>query len=236
MRRSRRSQPRNRNSGRSIRGPGSVEHDPEDIWATAVATVREAMAKAGVGAQCRRHRHHQSARDHDRLGSRDRTADPQRHRLAGSPHGRPLRSAAHGRARAVSRPSAPGFCSIRISPPPKLPGCSITWTARRSGARGTARVRHRRQLPLVAADGRQGSRDRRHQRGAHAALRYPHRAVGRRSLRALFGVPMTMLPQVRDCSRRFRRPPTCSAGRSAFLASPAISRRRRWGRAVFARA
>ena len=30
--------------------PGWVEHDPEDIWSAVVATVREAMAKAGVGA------------------------------------------------------------------------------------------------------------------------------------------------------------------------------------------
>jgi glycerol kinase len=31
--------------------PGWVEHDPEDIWGTSVATVREAMAKAGLAAQ-----------------------------------------------------------------------------------------------------------------------------------------------------------------------------------------
>ena len=30
--------------------PGWVEHDPEDIWTTSVATVREAMAKAGLTA------------------------------------------------------------------------------------------------------------------------------------------------------------------------------------------
>jgi glycerol kinase len=31
--------------------PGLVEHDPEEIWASALATVRAAMAKAGAGAQ-----------------------------------------------------------------------------------------------------------------------------------------------------------------------------------------
>jgi glycerol kinase len=31
--------------------PGLVEHDPEEIWSTAVATVRGAMAKAGVTAR-----------------------------------------------------------------------------------------------------------------------------------------------------------------------------------------
>ena len=30
--------------------PGWVEHDPEEIWATTVATVRDAMAKAGLSA------------------------------------------------------------------------------------------------------------------------------------------------------------------------------------------
>jgi glycerol kinase len=30
--------------------PGWVEHDPEDIWSTTVATVREVMAKAGLGS------------------------------------------------------------------------------------------------------------------------------------------------------------------------------------------
>src|SRR4051812_30512878 len=31
--------------------PGWVEHDPEEIWSAVVATVREAMAKAGLGAK-----------------------------------------------------------------------------------------------------------------------------------------------------------------------------------------
>src|SRR3954453_2676162 len=31
--------------------PGCVEHDPEEIWLAVVATVRDAMAKAGVGAK-----------------------------------------------------------------------------------------------------------------------------------------------------------------------------------------
>src|ERR1700704_1116339 len=32
-------------------GPGQVEHDPEEIWATTVATARAAMAKAGADAR-----------------------------------------------------------------------------------------------------------------------------------------------------------------------------------------
>ena len=30
--------------------PGEVEHDPEEIWSTTLATVRDALAKAGAGA------------------------------------------------------------------------------------------------------------------------------------------------------------------------------------------
>ncbi len=51
--------------------------------------------------------------------------------------------------------------------------------ARASGGGGPARLRHHRQLPDLAADRRQGARDRRHQRRAHAAVRHPHRAMGR---------------------------------------------------------
>ncbi len=32
-------------------GPGQVEHDPEEIWATTVATVRGAIAKAAISAR-----------------------------------------------------------------------------------------------------------------------------------------------------------------------------------------
>ncbi len=31
--------------------PGLVEHDPEEIWATVVATMREAMARAKIAAK-----------------------------------------------------------------------------------------------------------------------------------------------------------------------------------------
>jgi len=31
--------------------PGLVEHDPEEIWSSVVATVRDAMAKAGANAR-----------------------------------------------------------------------------------------------------------------------------------------------------------------------------------------
>ena len=111
--------------------PGWVEHDPEEIWASAVATVRAAMAqRRHRGRRDRGDRHHQPARDHDRLGPRDRQADPQRHRLAGPAHGR--RCAPRCATRATSRRHRQdrACCSIPISRPPRSPGCSITSRAR----------------------------------------------------------------------------------------------------------
>ena len=92
---------------------GWVEHDPEDLWRTTVATVREAVAKAGV-----------TPGDIAAIGITnqrettvvwDRTtgqADPPRHRLAGPAHGarsaprsRPrARGAGHRPHRAAARP------------------------------------------------------------------------------------------------------------------------------------
>ena len=59
------------------------------------------------------HRHHQSARDHGPLGPRHRHADPQRHRLAGPPHRRPLRSAC---ARAGHEPEIAGKTGLLLDP------------------------------------------------------------------------------------------------------------------------
>ncbi len=57
---------------------------------------------------------------------------------------------------------------------------SCSRCARASDARRPD-VRHGGLLSAVAADRRQGSRDRRHQCLAHAAVQYPYRGMGRRS-------------------------------------------------------
>jgi glycerol kinase len=85
----------------------------------------------------------------------------------------------------------------------------------------------RRQLPDLAAVGRQDARHRRHQRVAHAALRHRARRFDP-ELCALFGVPPSMLPEVcrpRGASPRRTACPGCP---TAFpsRASRAISRRR----------
>ena len=47
------------------------------------------------------------------------------------------------------------------------------------------------------------ARDRRDQRRAHAAARHRHRHAGTRICCELFGVPPSLLPEVRDCAGDF---------------------------------
>ena len=71
--------------------PGWVEHDAQEIWATQ-SRVAAPGARAGEphGQRHRRHRHHESARDDDRVGSRNRPAD-RATRSCGRIAARPLR-------------------------------------------------------------------------------------------------------------------------------------------------
>ncbi len=70
---------------------------------------RGAGTRTAAPARHRGHRHHQPARDHGRLGPRDRQADPQRDRLAGPPHRGVLRSPEARRPRGVHpREDRPG--------------------------------------------------------------------------------------------------------------------------------
>ena len=152
----------------------------------------------------RRHRHHQPARDDAGLGPRDRQADPQRHRLAGPAHRRS--SAASCATQGTSRrsPQAPACCSTPISRAPSSPGCSTMSTARASAGRGRrAAVRHRRQLPDLEADRRRGACHRRHQRRAARCSTTSARGAGTPTICELLGIPMAMLPEVRDCAADF---------------------------------
>ena len=142
-------------------GSSTIRRRSGRPWSRPCAT---ALAKAGVERQRhRRHRHHQPARDHDRLGPRDRQADPQRHRLAGPPHRRRLRGAARRRPRSRRSRTRPGCCSIPISRHQDRLAARQRRRRARGGRGGPARVRHGRQLPDLAADRRQGARHRRHQ-------------------------------------------------------------------------
>ena len=229
--------PRSRSrSSRSIfRRSGWVEHEPEDIWTATLATCREALAKA------RRRRRATSPaigitnqRETTRgLGPRDRPADPPRHRLAGPPHRRRLREAegAPGTRRWSRRKTG-------LLLDPYFSGTKIAWLLDHvPGARAAGRSAASSPFGTVdsfllwrltggkvhATDATNASR---------TLLFDIHTGAWDDELLALFGVPRALLPEVRDCSARFRRRPrpSCSARRSRSAASPATSRRRRSAR------
>jgi glycerol kinase len=82
--------------------PGWVEHDPDEIWSTMGQAARAALAGAGItGREVACRRHHQPARDRDRVGPRERRARPPRDRVAVPAHRRALRRAEGPRRRAA---------------------------------------------------------------------------------------------------------------------------------------
>ena len=156
------------------------------------------------GERRRGDRHHQPARDHDRLGPRDRQADPQRDRLAGPPHRTmPARRSRAPATRSWSA-SAPGCCSIRISRRRKSPGCSTMCAGARAAAEaGRARLRHGRHVSALAA-----SPAARCTRPTPPMRRAPRCSIsapanGTTELLDLFGIPASLLPEVRDCAADF---------------------------------
>ena len=193
-------------------------------------------AKAGIaGAGRRRDRHHQPARDHGHLGPRDRQADPQGHRLAGPPHRRHLRGAAHARAMSKLIAARTGLLLD-----PYFSATKIAWLLDHvAGARAAAEAG---RLAFGTVDsfliwrltgGKVHATD---ATNAARTLLFDIRTrrMGPTSLLSLFRVPRAMLPEVRDCAGEFgtTEPDAVRRRRSAFAAWPATSRRRPSGRAA----
>jgi glycerol kinase len=191
--------------------PGWVEHDPREIWSSQLATAREALAKAGLGAA-----------DIAGIGiTNQRETTIVWNRASGEPIGNAIvwqdrRTAPACDALKAARPraalsaSAPASSSTPTSPAPSSPGCSTTSTARAPRRSRRARLRHGRHLADVASHRRRvGSdaiggdpRDRPEQRVADAALRRAARRLERRAARAL-DVPREVLPEVEPSSHVF---------------------------------
>ena len=115
---------------------GWVEHDPEEIWASVVATCKAALKKASLAAS-----------DIAAIGITNQRetvviwdkatgqADPQCDRLAGPAHCAAVRQAEEGRVWNRHSPARPGCCSTLIFPAPRSPGCSTTSRARANAPR-----------------------------------------------------------------------------------------------------
>ena len=166
--------------------PGWVEHDPESLWSSAVSTAREALRRAGrepaalaaVGIANQR----ETALIWDRA--------------TGKPIGNAIVWQDRRTAEACSALKA-GGCEPQVTAvtglllDPYFSATKIAWALDAApGARAAAetrrtRLRHGRLFPAVAPDQWRRSRDRRHQRLAHDALRHPQRRMGRRHAAAV---------------------------------------------------
>ena len=121
-------------------------------------------------ARHRRHRHHQPARDHDRLGSQDRPAHRQRHRLAGSAHGGVLRSTARRTAHEplIQRAHRPGDRRLFLGHARSRWILDNVAGRARAGRSRRAGLRHGRLVADLEAHRRTPARHRCQQRLAHA--------------------------------------------------------------------
>ena len=176
--------------------PGWVEHDPEDLLALdAGGAGRRARQMAGdppiAGGG-----HHQPARDHGAVGAQQRPAGRPGHRLAGPAHpGRLRRSLRRGRARAGGDgPDRPGARPLLLGHQDRLAAAAPPRAARAGRARRD-RLRHRRQLPGLAAVGRPGPHHRRHQRlAARCCSTCTPLRLERRAVRAVPGAAGAAAP------------------------------------------
>jgi glycerol kinase len=184
-------------------GPGQVEHDPEEIWSTTVATVRDAMAMAGARAAdvaaigITNQRETTIVWDratgkpiHNAIVWQDRRTAPECARLRDEGH-EPLISARTG-----------------LLLDPYFSGTKIAWLldhvagARAAAAQGRLAFGTVDSFLLWRLTGGKS-----HVTDATNAARTLLFDINRGSwdpqLCELFGVPDSMLPQVRDCSGDF---------------------------------
>ena len=113
--------------------PGWVEHDAEEIWRNVPRNRGGDGVGGGQARRCDGLRHHQSARDHRRMGPSYRRPRVQRDRLAGHPN----RSTVRVRAwLATTVPTGigrgPDRCCPRTSPDRNWCGCWRTSTGARA--------------------------------------------------------------------------------------------------------
>jgi len=182
---------------------GWVEHDPEDIWNSTVATCRDALKKAGL-----------TAKDIAAIGiTNQRETVVVWDRATGKAIHRAIvwqdRRTAEFCAKLKNEGHEPAVTAkTGLIIDPYFSGTKVAWLldnvpgARARAVRGELLFGTVDCYLLWRLNRRQGACDRRHQRLAHIAVQYSHRRVGRRSLE-LLGVPSAMLPEVKDSSHRF---------------------------------
>jgi len=165
--------------------PGWVEHDPEDIWSAVIATVREAMAKAGAGAK-----------DIAGIGiTNQRETTIVWDRVTGKPIHNAIVWQDRRTADACAALRAAGHegavtdrTGLVLDPyfsATKLAWLLATVSGARGGREGPSCVRDGGLVPALAPHGRQGSRYGCDECLPHVAVRYRSRPMGRRTSKAL---------------------------------------------------
>jgi len=183
--------------------PGWVEHDPEDIWNASVATVRQAMAKAGL-----------AAKDVAAIGiTNQRETALLWDRASGKPIHNAIvwqdrRTADHCAALRHARQEAFVTDKTGLLLDPYFSATKIAWMLDHvDGARAAAAAG---RLAFGTVDtfllwrltgGRVHATDATN--AARTLLLDIHTGAWDDALAALFGVPAALLPQVRDCAGDF---------------------------------
>ena len=132
---------------------GWVEHDPEVLWDTTLYARRGALADAGIEARALTGIGITNQRETTLIwDARHRRARLQRDRLAGPAHRAALRAAFAPTAWRIDRDAdRPRHRSVLFEHQDRLAARQRSRTAARA-PRGQAALRHRRQLPDLAAD------------------------------------------------------------------------------------
>jgi glycerol kinase len=180
--------------------PGWVEHDPEEIWASVVATVRGAMAKAGVAAKDVAAIGITNQRETTIVWDRE-SGKPIHNAIVWRrpPHRKPAPRCAPPATNPRSR-EKPASCSILFFPATKIGWpARIMSMARGGGDAGQARVRHGDTFRVAADHGVHATDG-----GPMPRARYcstSARAMGPRVMPVRNSSPL--LPVARDCAADF---------------------------------
>ncbi len=165
---------------------GWVEHEPEDLWQSVLATCRAAIAKAGI-----------AARDIAAIGiANQRETTLIWERASGRPIHRAIVWQDRRTAEMCRSLKDKGYEALvakrtGLLLDPYFSASKIAWLldsvpgARARAEAGVARIRHRRHLVVVAAHRWCGPRDRRDECLAHRALRHSHERLERGAVRAV---------------------------------------------------
>ena len=174
-----------------------MEHDPEDIWQTTIdvttAMVAEARSRGTMPTAIGITNQRETAVIWDRT-----TGKPIHNGVWQDRRTADICAVMKNAGKEAMVTERQGYFSIHISPPPNLPGSLTGLGARVIAPPLASCVSAPSTASDLASNGRQDACHRRHQCQPHQPLQH-HENDWDDDLLALFDVPRTGLPQVKDC-------------------------------------